>query len=249
MKSTSLLKNIKKVNLNTMDNIDIKEVIKFDNHAENWWDKEGDLKTLHHINPARLEFIQNYISLKEKKICDIGCGGGILSESLAKLGAEVTGIDMSEKAIETAQHHAQFENLNINYITISAENFVKDHTESFDAVTCMELLEHVPDPVQLIKSCSALVKPNGGLFFSTLNRNFKAYFLSILGAEYFLRIIPKGTHDYARFIKPSELAQAARDAGLKVSAISGMTYNPFTQQCKLSNDHSVNYLVYLTKNI
>lgn len=231
-----------------MINFDKKEVDKFEAHAEAWWNKEGDLKTLHDINPARLDFIKKYSALDGKKICDVGCGGGILTESLAKTGATLTGIDLSEKAIEIAKAHAKDSDLSINYQTISVEQFAKLHPTSFDIITCMELLEHVPDPHQLIKSCAELVKENGYLFFSTLNRNLKAYLLSIIGAEYILKILPRGTHDYSRFLKPSELANAARAADLKIIATAGMSYHPFTRKCNLTNDMSVNYLVCMVKN-
>jgi len=224
-------------------NVDESEVKKFDDLADAWWNKSGAFKTLHHINPVRLQFITEHEKLEHKKVLDVGCGGGILTESLAVSGAWATGIDLSARAIATAKKHAAAVGLDIDYSQVSVEEFAKKEEASFDVVVCMELLEHVPDPASLIQACAALVKPGGKLFFSTLNRNPKAYMLAVLGAEYILRLLPKGTHDYEKFIRPSELDQFCRNAGLTSLSLSGMSYNPITKHAKLTKDVSVNYLL------
>lgn len=228
-------------------NLDLAEVAQFDALAKTWWDPDGALKTLHHINPARLVFIKKYWyeqqpTLVNKKILDVGCGGGILTESLAREGALLTGIDASQTAIDTAKEHAQTIGLDINYQTITAESMANAEPAAFDMVTCMELLEHVPDSAAVISACATLLKPGGLVFFSTINRTLKAYALAIVAAEYALRLVPKGTHHYEKFIQPAELDSWARGAGLERVALSGMQYNPFTEQAKLCGDVAVNFL-------
>jgi len=228
-------------------NYDTQELAKFAALAHHWWDREGELKTLHQINPLRLRYITEKAPLKNLNILDIGCGGGILTESLAQLGAHVTGIDMNPSLIETANLHQLESGTNVSYHLISAEDMALKHPQSFDVVTCLEMLEHVPDPSAIVKACATLVKPGGHLFFSTLNRNPKSYLFAILGAEYLLKILPKKTHDYAKFIKPSELNRWAEQAGLVTQEMKGIHYNPLTQQFKLTSDISVNYLFYAKK--
>ena len=231
-------------------NVDEQEVAKFSELASDWWNPKGAFKTLHEINPLRLQFIKDHLTLNNTKIIDIGCGGGILAESLAHAGAIVTGIDMSSAAIDIAQKHwaaspfTQNTTAGINYQVTTAEAMATTHPGVFDALTCMELLEHVPDPASVIKSCAQLVKPGGHLFFSTINRNAKAYLFAILGAEYLLKLIPKGTHDFAKFIKPSELAAWAREANLNTCSFKGLHYNPLTKNYFLNEDISVNYMIY-----
>jgi 2-polyprenyl-6-hydroxyphenyl methylase/3-demethylubiquinone-9 3-methyltransferase len=228
----------------THHNVDPAEVAKFDALADSWWDPEGQSKPLHEINPLRLQFIRERTQLKAAKIIDVGCGGGILTESLALSGADATGIDMGELPLEIAELHALEAGLKINYHQTTAEAMSALHPDEFDAVTCMEMLEHVPDPQAIIEACAAMVKPGGDVYFSTLNRNPKAWLLAIVGAEYIANMLPKGTHDYARFIRPSELARACREAGLTVSAISGISYNPLTRRYALTQDVDVNYLLH-----
>lgn len=228
----------------TYHNVDPAEVAKFDALADSWWDPEGQSKPLHQINPLRLQFISERTPLKNAKIVDVGCGGGILTESLALSGADATGIDMGELPLEIARLHALEAGLKINYQQITAEAMAAAHPDTYDAVTCMEMLEHVPDPQAIINACAAMVKPGGDVYFSTLNRNPKAWLLAIVGAEYIANMLPKGTHDYARFIKPSELARACREAGLTVSAIAGISYNPLTRKYTLTDDVDVNYLIH-----
>ena len=228
----------------TYHNVDPAEVAKFDALADSWWDPEGQSKPLHQINPLRLQFISERTPLKNAKIVDVGCGGGILTESLALSGADATGIDMGELPLEIARLHALEADLKINYQQITAEAMAAAHPDTYDAVTCMEMLEHVPDPQAIINACAAMVKPGGDVYFSTLNRNPKAWLLAIVGAEYIANMLPKGTHDYARFIKPSELARACREAGLTVSAIAGISYNPLTRKYTLTDDVDVNYLIH-----
>jgi len=224
------------------------EIAKFSALSDQWWDTEGDLKTLHAINPLRLDYILSQISLKNKKVLDIGCGGGILAEGMAKLGAIVTGIDMSSDALAAAEEHQHLNALTIDYQLITAEEFAEKRPAEFDIVTCFELLEHVPDPESIVFAASKLVKTNGCLFFSTLNRNLKSYLFAILGAEYFLKLLPKNTHDFADFIRPSELAAWARGAQCTVIDLVGMTYSPLTKQYQLTADTAVNYIMYLQKN-
>jgi 2-polyprenyl-6-hydroxyphenyl methylase / 3-demethylubiquinone-9 3-methyltransferase len=227
-----------------MANLDSQEIAKFSKLAAEWWDRDGSFKSLHDINPLRVGFIQQHVALTNKKVLDIGCGGGILSESLAQLGAQVTAIDMSAEVLNTARLHQAQNPLGIDYQQISAEDMALQQPNAFDVITCMELLEHVPDPASLIKACATLVKPDGAVFFSTINRNPKAYLFAIVAAEYLLNLLPKGTHDYAKFIRPSELSRWARDNDLTVQALQGMSYQPLTKQYYLSNDIGVNYLAY-----
>lgn len=228
----------------THHNVDPAEVAKFDALADSWWDPEGQSKPLHQINPLRLQFIKDRTVLKAAKIVDVGCGGGILTESLALSGADATGVDMGELPLEIARLHALEAGLTIDYQQTTAEAMAANHPAEFDAVTCMEMLEHVPDPQAIIEACAQMVKPGGDLYFSTLNRNPKAWLLAIVGAEYIANMLPKGTHDYARFIKPSELARACREAGLTVSAIAGISYHPLTRKYALTQDVDVNYLMH-----
>ncbi len=231
----------------TQTNVDPEEIAKFEALATSWWDPEGKSKPLHDLNPVRLAYLQQYCTLQDAKVIDVGCGGGILSESLAKNGASVTGIDMGKMPLDIAKLHALEAELIIDYQQITAEQKAQQAPEQFDIVTCMEMLEHVPDPASVIQACSDLVKPGGDLFFSTLNRHPKAYLLAILGAEYIMKMLPKGTHDYDRFIRPSEMAAWCRQAGLEVRDITGMSYNPINKTFKLSNDVKVNYLMHCRK--
>jgi len=229
-------------------NVDPSEVKKFEDLASRWWDINSEFKPLHEINPLRLEYIDNIAHLAGKSVLDVGCGGGILTESMAKLGAHASGIDMGKAPLEVAKLHLlESNNLAIDYQQIPVEQLAKQQPESFDVVTCMEMLEHVPDPSSIIKACSQLVKPGGWVFFSTLNRNPKSYLFAIVGAEYILNMLPKGTHDYAKFIKPSELDQWARDTDLCTTNITGMSFNPITQIYSLGTDVSVNYMMSCTK--
>lgn len=233
---------------NTTLNVDPSEIAKFEALAQRWWDKNSEFKPLHDINPLRSNFIDERSPVAELTILDVGCGGGILCESLAQRGANMTGIDMGETPLSVAKLHQMESNLSINYKKITAEELAEQEPESFDIVTCLEMLEHVPDPSTVIKACSDLVKPNGHVYFSTINRNPKSYAFAIIGAEYVLKLLPKGTHEYSKFIKPSELANWARKAGLEWQEITGMTYNPITKKYRLnSNDVDVNYLVHTTK--
>ncbi len=225
-----------------MVNADTLELAKFTAMAEDWWDPNGSCKPLHQLNPLRLAFIQQQTEIHGKSIVDVGCGGGILSEGLARLGAQVTGIDLAEEVIEVAIKHAQNNQLTINYQYQDVETLAARQPQSFDVVTCMEMLEHVPDPTAIIQACAQLVKPGGLIFFSTLNRTLKAYALAIVGAEYLLQMLPKGTHEYAKFIRPSELDAAARAYHLQLITMTGISYNPFTQAFRLCADVSVNYL-------
>lgn len=219
------------------------EVEKFNQLAHDWWDINGQLQTLHHINPPRFQFITDHIKLNNKLVIDVGCGGGILCESLAKAGAIVSGIDLAPRSIEVAKLHLYESHLDINYECIDIADKAAKNQESFDVVTCMELLEHVDDPKLIIANCAKLLKPGGMAFFSTLNRTLKSYLLSILGAEYILKIIPKGTHDYAKFITPAELKKISSDCGLDVIDIKGMHYNPLTKNAKLTSSVEINYLI------
>ncbi len=230
-------------------NVDKAEVQKFEQLASRWWDPNSEFKPLHDINPLRLNYIDERAGLAGKKVADIGCGGGILSESMAKRGAVVTGIDAGHAPITVAKLHALESNTQIDYHQTTAEALASEHTAEFEVVTCMEMLEHVPDPGSVIQACADLAKPGAELFFSTINRNPKAYTLAIVGAEYLLNMLPKGTHDYAKFIRPSELGHWLREAGLELIDITGMSYNPLTRQYKLGRDIDVNYLVHARKNI
>ena len=231
-------------------NIDLDEVEKFGSLAARWWDKDSEFKPLHDINPLRLNYIKEQCggSIKDKRILDVGCGGGILCESLALEGAEVVGIDLAEAGLEVAKLHLLESGLDVNYQKITAEEFAESNAETFDIVTCMEMLEHVPEPSSIIKSCSKLVKPQGRVFFSTINRNPKSYFFAIVGAEYVLNLLPKGTHNYEKFIRPSEIDKWARRNNLSIASMIGMTYNPITKRYRLEKDVSVNYLTHYLKN-
>jgi len=234
---------------NTHANTDPAEIAKFEALAARWWDKQSEFKPLHEINPLRLDYIdQRCGGLAGKTVIDIGCGGGILAESMAVKDATVTGIDMGEAPLKVAKLHGLESGIDVDYQQITAEQMAEQHPQKFDVVTCMEMLEHVPDPASVIAACSQLVKPGGTVFFSTINRNPKAYLFAIIGAEYLLRLLPKGTHDYAKFIRPSEMEGWARHAGLKMRDLTGMTYNPLSQQYSLGRDLGVNYLAHCTRD-
>jgi 2-polyprenyl-6-hydroxyphenyl methylase/3-demethylubiquinone-9 3-methyltransferase len=229
------------------NNIDKSEIAKFTDLSAHWWDVKGELWTLHEINPLRLNWIDERASLANKNVIDIGCGGGILSESMARLGAHVTGVDMSQGAINVADLHQIESGVQVEYLLRTAETIANDRPGNYDVVTCLEMLEHVPDPMSVIQACAALVKPGGDVFISTLNRNMKSYLFAILGAEYILKLLPESTHDYAKFIKPSELSEWSRKAGLTLKEMTGILYNPFIKKFKLGSDTSVNYLVHFKK--
>ena len=225
-------------------NVDPAELAKFSELAHRWWDTESEFKPLHQINPLRLAWIQTLAPLAGKKVVDIGCGGGILSDAMARQGAEVLGADLAVKSLKVAQLHAmEAGTQGVQYREISAEDLAQEQAGQYDVVTCMEMLEHVPDPSSVVKACSDLVKPGGWVFFSTLNRNPKSFLFAVVGAEYILNLLPKGTHEYARMIKPSELANWVRANGLNVMHMKGMTYNPFTRHYALGTDTDVNYLM------
>ncbi|KAA0911825.1 bifunctional 2-polyprenyl-6-hydroxyphenol methylase/3-demethylubiquinol 3-O-methyltransferase UbiG [Pusillimonas sp. ANT_WB101] len=231
-------------------NVDHAELEKFSALASRWWDPESEFKPLHAINPLRLGWVLDLAGpLHDKTVLDVGCGGGILSESMAKQGAKVTGIDLAQKSLQVARLHGLESGVQVDYQTISAEELASKQPASFDVVTCMEMLEHVPDPGSIVQACTTLVKPGGWVFFSTLNRNPKSFLFAIVGAEYVLRMLPRGTHNYESFIKPSELAAAARQAGLTAVKLTGLEYNPLTQHYKLSSDTSVNYLFATRRDI
>ena len=229
-------------------NVDQSEITKFSTLAHRWWDINSEFKPLHSINPLRLSWITSFVDLNGKRVLDVGCGGGILAESLAQSGAQTTGIDLSDKALKVAELHALESGVNVQYRAISTEALADLEAEQYDVVTCMEMLEHVPDPSSVIQACAKLVKPGGHVFFSTLNRNLKSYVFAIIGAEYLLHLLPKGTHEYAKFIKPSELVAFTRQAGLEMVGIKGLTFNPFTQIYALGEDVDVNYLIAVKKN-
>ena len=224
-------------------NADPLELQKFSDLAHRWWDPTSEFRPLHEINPLRLEWINSRAPLAGKTVLDIGCGGGILAESMARKGADVTGIDLSEKALKVADLHSLETGIQVRYELISAEAMAEREPGRYDVVTCMEMLEHVPDPGAIVHACATLVKPGGQLFFSTINRNPKSYLYAVLGAEYILRLLPKGTHDYAKFITPAELAQYIRTADLDLEALKGMGYNPLAKVYSLNQDTSVNYLI------
>ncbi len=232
-----------KTKIHNNRNADPNEVNKFAEMATYWWDISGPCKPLHDINPIRLSFIKQHTKLPNHKVLDVGCGGGILTEALATEGAIATGIDINEDLINIAKLHLLESGVKVGYQTTTIADYAKQHHGQFDSVVCMELLEHVPDPKAIVKACAEMVKPGGKLFFSTINRTPKAYAFAIIGAEYILHLLPYGTHDYAKFITPAELDQWARDADLNLTASSGMTYNPLTKHYKLTDDHSVNYMV------
>lgn len=231
----------------TIENIDPLEIAKFEALAERWWDTNSDFKPLHDINPLRLNYIEQRAPLAGTHVLDVGCGGGILSESMVEKGARVTGIDMGESPLSVAKLHGLESGIKVDYQQISAEQLAKKESEKYDTITCLEMLEHVPDPASIIHACATMAKPGANLFFSTINRNPKSYLFAIIGAEYVLNILPRGTHDYQYFIRPSELSGWARDTGLEIQDITGMTYNPLTKNYKLNADVSVNYLVHCTK--
>ena len=224
-------------------NADPQELAKFGDLAHRWWDPNSEFKPLHDINPLRLGWIDRQCSLRGKTIIDIGCGGGLLSEGMAAMGAKVTGIDLSEKALGVARLHLLESGQQVDYRQIAAEDMATAQPGAFDTVTCLEMLEHVPDPASIVRACAQLVKPGGEVFFSTINRNPKAYLFAILGAEYILNLLPKGTHDYGRFLRPAELARQCREAGLAVVEVIGMSYNPLTRTYALGRNTSVNYLI------
>lgn len=225
-------------------NADPAELAKFSELAHRWWDPESEFRPLHQINPLRLDWIDALVGLSGKRVLDVGCGGGILSDSMARRGADVTGIDLASKALKVAQLHAlEAATPNIHYVETSVEALAAEQPASFDVVTCMEMIEHVPDPASVVRACSTLVKPGGWVFFSTINRNPKAFLFAIVGAEYVLRLLPRGTHEYAKFVRPAELAAHCRASGLALDHMRGMEYNPLTQRYWLSDDTSVNYLV------
>mgnify|MGYP003344425595 FL=1 len=228
-------------------NVDQSEIAKFSALAHRWWDPNSEFKPLHAINPLRLNWIKSFVSLEGKKVVDVGCGGGILAESISQSGADTTGIDLSEKALKVAELHALEVGANLTYRSISAEDLADEQAEQYDVVTCMEMLEHVPDPASVVRACAKLCKPGGTLFFSTLNRNPKSYLFAIIGAEYILKLLPKGTHEYTKFIKPSELVAFTRQAGLEMLGMKGLSYNPLTQVYSLSDDVDVNYMIAVRK--
>ncbi|WP_395764662.1 bifunctional 2-polyprenyl-6-hydroxyphenol methylase/3-demethylubiquinol 3-O-methyltransferase UbiG [Stutzerimonas balearica] len=230
-----------------MSNVDHAEIAKFEALAHRWWDRESEFKPLHEINPLRVNWIDERATLAGKKVLDVGCGGGILSESMARRGAQVTGIDMGEAPLSVARLHQLESELDIDYRQITAEALAAEQPGQYDVVTCLEMLEHVPDPASVIRACHALVKPGGQVFFSTINRNPKAYALAIVGAEYVLQLLPRGTHDYRKFIRPSELGAWCRETGLAMNDTVGLTYNPLTKQYKLTDDADVNYMVQTTR--
>ena len=229
-------------------NVDSGEIAKFNALAERWWDPNSEFRPLHDINPLRLNYIDERLGLPGKKVIDIGCGGGLLSEGMARRGATVTGIDLGEAPLAVARLHADKSGVEVEYLQVLAEEIAEQRAGEYDAVTCLEMLEHVPDPSSVIRACAKLVKPGGQVFFSTINRNPKAFLFAIVGAEYVLRLLPRGTHEYAKLIRPSELAGWSRDAGLDVRDTTGMTYNPVTQVYKLNRDVSVNYLMHAVRH-
>ncbi len=235
------------MNAKIAPNSDPDEIAKFNSIAQSWWDPQGEFAPLHAINPLRVQFIEKHVQLKDKEIIDIGCGGGLLSESLSQVGGHVTGLDLAPDSLMIAREHAKINHLKINYIESTAEAYAEEHPEEYDIVTCLEMLEHVPDPESIIQACASLAKPGAHLFFSTINRNLKAYLFAVVGAEYLLGLLPKQTHDYDKFIKPSELASWCRKAGLQWHHSLGITYNPITREYSTTHSTDVNYLVHCIK--
>jgi len=231
----------------TAQNVDPDEIAKFAQLASRWWDPHSEFRPLHDINPLRLNYINDRVGLKDKTVLDVGCGGGILAESMVAHGATVTGIDMGEAPLAVAKLHLKESGLKVDYRHVSAEDLARERPDSFDVVTCMEMLEHVPDPSSTIAACAKLVKPGGQVFFSTINRNPKSWLFAIVGAEYVLNLLPKGTHEYLKFIKPSELEGWARHAGLTLRELIGMHYNPLTREYRLGRGVDVNYIAYTTR--
>ena len=231
-----------------MINADPAELQKFSDLAHRWWDPNSEFKPLHDINPLRIDYIAERVALTNARMIDVGCGGGLITEALAERGAIVIGIDLSERALGVAKLHLKESRREVDYRLIAAEAIAEEMPGAFDAVTCLEMLEHVPDPAQTIAACAKLVKPGGNVFFSTINRNPKAYLMAVIGAEYLLKMLPKGTHDYEKFIKPSELSRWCRQAGLEVKDICGMSYQPFSRTYSLGRDSSVNYLVHAVRS-
>ena len=230
-----------------MANVDPVELEKFSQLAHRWWDPESEFKPLHDINPLRLDHIDRIAPLAGKTVLDVGCGGGILSEAMAARGAKVTGIDLADKPLKVAQLHLLESGREVEYLKIAAEALARERPARYDVVTCMELLEHVPDPAATVRACADLVKPGGHVFFATINRNPKSYLFAVIGAEYVLGLLPRGTHDYAKFLKPSELAAMCRDAELSIGGVTGMAYNPFTRRYALGPDADVNYILHAQK--
>jgi len=230
-----------------MENVDASELAKFEKLASRWWDPESEFKPLHDINPLRLDFIDQRVGLNGKRVLDVGCGGGLLTEAMAGLGAHVTGIDLGEAPLAVARLHLKLSGHNISYERISAEALAAQRIAEFDVVTCLELLEHVPDPASTVRACAELVRPGGAVFFSTINRNPKSWMLAVLGAEYVMNLLPKGTHDYRKFIRPSELAGWTRAGGLEILELTGMHYNPLTRHYSLAPGVDVNYLAYTVR--
>lgn len=229
-------------------NVDQQELDKFSELAHKWWDPNSEFKPLHDINPLRLDYVDQHAGLAGKTVLDVGCGGGILAESMARRGAQVTGIDLGDKALKVARLHLLESGAQVDYRLVAVEDMAREQPGHYDIVTCMEMLEHVPEPASAVRACAELVKPGGQVFFSTLNRNVKSYLFAIVGAEYLLKLLPQGTHDYDKFLKPSELSGYCRSSGLSVEGITGMSYHPFTKAYSLGNDTSVNYLIRCRRN-
>jgi 2-polyprenyl-6-hydroxyphenyl methylase / 3-demethylubiquinone-9 3-methyltransferase len=230
-------------------NHDPREIARFDDVAQRWWDPKGEFRPLHALNPVRLAYVEERAGLKDKRVLDVGCGGGLLSEAMARAGALVTGVDLAPMTIEIAELHALESGVAVNYVRQSAESHALEHVGEYEIITCMEMLEHVPDPMSVLRAMHTLVKPGGHVFLSTLNRNLKSYLLSIVGAEYVLNLLPRGTHTFERFIRPSELARWSRVAGLSLEDVSGLSYDPFSNTAKLSRDVDVNYLMCLRREL
>ncbi|OZG71040.1 bifunctional 3-demethylubiquinol 3-O-methyltransferase/2-polyprenyl-6-hydroxyphenol methylase [Hahella sp. CCB-MM4] len=233
--------------MSAVDNVDLAEIKKFEDLAHRWWDPESEFKPLHEINPLRLNYIDQKAALPGKLALDVGCGGGLLSEGMARRGAHVTGIDMGEEPLSVARLHGLESGVKVDYRKTTIEDLAAEQTEQYDVVTCLEMLEHVPDPASVIQACAKAAKPGANLFFSTINRNPKSYLFAIVGAEYVLKMLPKGTHDWKKFIKPSEMARMLRTAGLELQDTIGMTYNPITKEYRLGQDVDVNYLIHAIK--